>query len=298
MRKILLSAVIIGFTLYCAQPVLYAQSKFSFPRPNTLKTGSRPNIPKEKEITLNEPIELDFKTKAEIFEIRRQYVNEYRQLVSGQYTPYNTVFGAITDNKPWWGINGQFCSGPGKRSIDGPSEESRFFANPFLLLGLDEGRTFIFPESASCTPAYPRPTSLYWYAREAKAVVTYDLSRFFAERATQPQSAGMDYHVLSLENYNARDFGYSFVYAAPELSNGVSGDKHARLFKQPCALSSFIHCGGSCRYPGGCNNKSPLEPNLNFRVDSLPATLYCKLWKTRPQNVNQPADFVFIIQLQ
>ena len=82
------------------------------------------------DIKLNPMIELDFKTKDDIYRIRREYVFQYPQLVQADYRPEESVFGQIVDNKPWWGIAGHFYYGSGKNSIEGPSEESRFIVTP------------------------------------------------------------------------------------------------------------------------------------------------------------------------
>src|SRR5271156_3267890 len=74
----------------------------------------------------------NFRPRAEIFQLRQNYVKQTPQLLSGDYMPYAKVFGAIESNKPWWGIAGRSVWGPGQRSIEGPSEESRFLSNPYL----------------------------------------------------------------------------------------------------------------------------------------------------------------------
>jgi len=94
------------------------------------------------EIKLNPMIELDFKTRAEIYDIRKKYVAQYSQLTKEDYVPSKAVFGAIANRKPWLGILGISYYGAGEQIIAGVSEESRFIANPFLLIGLDEGYAY------------------------------------------------------------------------------------------------------------------------------------------------------------
>lgn len=259
-----------------------------------LKLGKESNVP-TREVMLNEPIALNFKTRAEVMRIRKEYVEQYRVFIKGEYVPFEPVYSQIADDRPWWGIRGEFCWGPGKGSIDGPAEETRFLINPYLLLGLDENKAFILG-NRPCVPVYPHPVALFWYAHESKAVVTYDISRFFRERKGMPQVLG-DYRILSLVDYNARDFGYEFVSVSPEKSKGVGPVGEGRLFRQACALRAFIHRGGSCGYPGGCNNQSPDEPDVRFKILELPAVLYGKLWKVSPRQVGDDADFTFIINL-
>jgi len=246
-------------------------------------------------IRINEPIELDFLSKEEVYSLRKKYVNQYPSLITGRYLPSEQLFGGIVDGKPWWGLEGQFCKGDGRHSIDGFSEETRFWANPFLLLGLDECKAFRMGNSP-CFAVYPKPVSLLWCASERKAVVTYDISQFLRQKE---EIFGQAREItLFLENYNARDFGFNFVYAPPYLSKKVFDADGGRLLKEPCALTSFIHLGRSCGYPGGCNNASPYQPQLYIRVDSVPATLYCKLWYKPPKDSGQPADFTYIIEFE
>ncbi|MDD5195865.1 MAG: hypothetical protein PHQ96_09375 [Candidatus Omnitrophica bacterium] len=264
------------------------------PNPNQLKLGTTASPLSSQEIILNEPIELDFKTRAQIMHIRKEYVDKYRDLLVNDYLPFEPLYNQIEDNRPWWGIRGEFCWSRGQKSIDGPSEETRFFINPYLLLGLDEGVAFT---SYPCAPVYPHPVSFFWFAQDSKAEVTYDISRFFREREYMPRKL-RDYHTLSLISYNARDFGYEYISVAPEESLNVAPVGEGRLFKEACQLRAFIHRGISCGYPNGCNNQSPDEPDLQFKILDVPAVLYCKLWKANPKQASDNADFTFVIKLK
>ncbi len=291
--KYILILLILGIISYAAwQKRTHLPGPFHKNQLNTrLSAGSAACL----DIRINEPVELDFLSRAQVYSLRKKYVNQYPHLVRGNYSPSDNLFGGIAGGKPWWGLEGVFCKGSGRRSIDGRSEESRFWANPFLLLGLDECLSFRMGKKR-CFAVYPHPLSLLWCAPEHKAVATYDMSRFLREKEEIFGNAkGI---TLFLENYNARDFGFSFAYASPGLSKNVSDAEGGRLLKGPCALSSYIHLGGSCGYPGGCNNASPFQPALYISVDSLPATLYCKLWYKMPKDVSRAADFTYIIEFK
>lgn len=260
---------------------------------NELKVGA--GAVKATPILFDEPVELDEKSRDEILARRTMRVNYYAMLLDKGYKPSMSVFGQIVDHKPWWGIEGEFCMGPGRRSIDGPAEESRFLMNPFLLLGLDEGKAFTI-RGVYCIPAFPRPLSLIWSPMEAKAEVVYDITRFYQERARYPKVNG-EYDVLQLIDYNARDFGYQYIHVDSIQSHHVEPQADAGMFTDVVPMKGFIHLGGSCGYPGGCNNASPHQPDLIFRIKSVPALLNCKLWKERPAGPDQRADFTFIIRL-
>jgi len=42
---------------------------------------------------------------------------------------------------------------------------------------------------------------------------------------------------------------------------------------------------------------SPWLKRFRIKVNGLPARAYIKLWRQKPQDVNQPADMVFIIEM-
>jgi hypothetical protein len=240
-------------------------------------------------IVLREPVEFDFLNKSDVLDMRREAVGEYAELVNGPYRPSEEVFGAIEDGMPWWGLMGQYCGGPGKESIDGQSEEGRFVLNPFLLLAVDDAS--VKYSGRGCFPVYPHPVELHWYAADSKAVVSYNMTRFMAEEGI-PYLA--DYPFM-LENVNARDFSLNYAYAEPAHSGNTRPARGSELFKRPCYLKGFIHRGGSCGYPGGCNNGSPFDQNMVFYVDELPGTVNLMLWRDKPADTSQEPDFTYII---
>ena len=246
-------------------------------------------------ISTNSPLEFDGLAKDKILKIRKKYVERHSDLVDGGYTPSSSVFGRIIDGKPWWGLRGQLCHGNGERSIDGLSEESRFINNPFHLLYLIEGQAFR-NSKYDCFPVYPRPLYLEWSFDKSMAKSKYDLTGFYGDKVF----VGLDHLIdgFVFERMNAIDFGYNYIYIDPEMSEGVTSKEEGGLVEDVHWMRSFIHQGSSCGYPGGCNNSSPNQPKLYFNVDELPARIYCKLWKQRPKNKKDYADFVFIVELE
>ena len=160
------------------------------------------------------------------------------------------MFGQVEDGRPWWGIEGQYFHGPGQRSIEGPSEESCFVLNPFLLVAVDfTGLT--------------------------------------------PWSPGFEWNRDQIE---PEDLNLNYLHVSPKWMVNVF---KADLSAEPVRIQHFIHCGGSCRYPGGCNNGSPYQEELDgYRVNALPARLDVLLWHERPNDAGQPADMLFTIQIR
>ncbi len=246
------------------------------------------------EIKLNPMIELDFKTRAEIYDIRKKYVAQYSQLTKEDYVPSKAVFGAIANRKPWLGILGISYYGAGEQIIAGVSEESRFIANPFLLIGLDEGYAYSVSNiNLEPQPTYPVPIRLIWKDDCSAAKVWYDISDFWQKKKEYgyPPIAENKFILVA---YNARDLGFNYLYVVPKNSkNIVFLDERVR----PIPLRQYIHRGWSCGYRGGCNNMSPWLKRFRIKVNGLPARAYIKLWRQKPQDVNQPADMVFIIEM-
>ena len=241
----------------------------------------------------NPPLELDGLAKEQILQIRTQYVLQHAHLVKNQYQPAPAIYNHVASNKPWWGLEGQFCFGDGEKSIEGMSEESRFMANPFHLLYLDEGQAFAIGER--CWPVFPRPIKLIWSLEEPLAQAEYPMAEFFQDKESLSLPSWDT--TFTLDRTNAIDFGYNFIYIDPNLSKGVIGTAESLIFDQACQMKGFFHLGSSCGFPGGCNNGSPYQPELFFKVVELPAKIYCRLWKKQPNAVTEPADFAFVINL-
>jgi len=254
----------------------------------------KPAHTKTIRVKINPMIELDFKTRAEIYGIRKKYVSKHPELFEGSYEPSPQVFGAIKDKKPWWGILGISYYGNSQKSIEGKSEESRFIANPFLLVGLAEPYAYIVEDSKLKPKAiYPKATELLWRSDRSYARVKYRISDYFRE-GRRYRYKNVEEQKLVLIAYNARDLGFGHFYVVPERSkNVISVNKK----KEAVLIKHFLHCGHSCGYPGGCNNMSPDMPEAEITIKSLPASAYIKLWRERPSDINQKHDMVFVIDM-
>lgn len=250
---------------------------------------------RELEIPLSEMVELDFKTRAEVHALRAASVQRHPELLDGRYAPSTAVFGQIEDGRPWWGIFGTYYAGPGPRAIDGPSEETRFIVNPFLLAGVIESHAWTWkvpPERPVLF--HPRPLRLVWHEGGARRVrVVYDVGRFF--RGLTDYRFTTRAWDLTLVAYNARDLGFTQLRIDPSRSRHVRTRQPAPPAILP--LTQFIHRGPSCGYPGGCNNMSPHVPQLELRVEQLPAQLWLELWIAPAGDPPRAADLSYLIEM-
>jgi len=240
------------------------------------------------DIGLRPPVEFDFKTRADVLRLREEAVRQHVELISGAYSPAETIFGQIEDNRPWWGLTGYFYYGSGDQSIEGPSEESRFLLNPFLLVGADFYHDWKgLSESEILRPGFAldcAPTQLRWYPRERRGEATYD-----AQCVARTNS-----RLFDLIAYNARDLNLNYLYVSYADSRNISKpDPPASAY----AIPHYLHRGSSCGYSGGCNNMSPPTPEIDaLQIDGFPAQVVIWLWQRKPNAISQAPDMVFVIQ--
>ena len=259
-----------------------------------LLLGAAAKVHGEYNIPLNPMGELDFRTKKEVYDLRKSSILQHAGLIKQGYEPSEAVFGAIEDKKPWWGIHGIYGLGPGEKSIEGPSEESRFLLNPYLLVGLCETsayKTGVTPHDYP--PVYPNPVSIEWNAERSLEIINYDVHNHFtflnSIRAHDPPQ-----YKLDLIAYNARDLRFNYLYVDAGKSDGVVW---ANKEQQAVAIRQYIHCGASCGYAGGCNNMSPFQSELVIELKTMPAKAYIRLWRDTPRNVDGPSDMDVIINM-
>ncbi len=257
-------------------------------------------------VEINLPADLNWKSKAQILDLRRRQVVKHPELLLSAYTPNDAVFGAIEDGRPWWGTAGEAAFGEGQKSIAGPAEESRFILNPFLLVAANSGTAMIWnparlTQAQINDPSFPyfwQPESLVYYPDRCAAVATYNITAYKTEVAKYSQALKHLGFIrqFSLVAYNARDMGFEYIYLDEGRSRNIQNDNHPRA---PVQISQMFHCGGTCGYPGGCNNMSPFMAEIDrCRFIDLPAQAHVCLWKERPASVADSPDFVFFLDFK
>lgn len=260
-----------------------------------LLIGTHSSVSEALSIQINPPEELDFKSRSEIYAMRRGAVAPYSHLTKANYQPSNAVFGQIEDGKPWWGLKGSCFYGSGKNSIEGLSEESRFILNPFILVGItDKYARTVRGRRLDRNAIYPKPVSLIWQPQDALATVRYNVQQYWREYIAYTGEVLFELECFTLVLYNARDLGLNYMYIDTSKSVNLVPD---RLDDKLAPIRQFIHCGDSCGYPGGANNMSPYDPAYEIKLLNTPAKAYIKLWSDRPDNRDIRADMVFIIEL-
>lgn len=274
-------------------------------RAGHLAAGPESKVPGEIKVALYPISDLNYKTRSEILGMRRRILTQ-SPLYSGTYSPNDYVFGQIEDRKPWWGMYGMYVYKSGHQSILGPAKESRYIYNPYMLVAAEPTCVgLIDPTKVDkqilAMPGFPfvwNAQDLIFNPREARASITYDVTGYQKKVTQYKKYLKGDYRIdkFSLIAYNARDLGYEYMYINLEKSSLI---ENQYIEKNPVELRQMIHCGGSCGYPGGCNNMSPLMAELDFlKFKSLPARITIYLWKEKPYSVSEKPDFTYVINLR
>lgn len=275
---------------------------------NELAVGALARISSNQpvEISLYNPVCLNGASQAQILYQRSYVVQKNQQLLARAYNPNHDVFGQIVDGKPWWGMPGIFVYGAGAKSCDGASEEARFILNPFLLVGANSWSAEIwdtnkFSAKEANDKNFPycfMPDSLQFFPREKMAKVIYNITDYHArlgifDYCRKEKNNISDFGLVA---YNARDFGYRYIYFDQRDSVNV---ENVNPVTRATEIKQMIHCGGSCGLPSGCNNMSPAQDEIDhLRLKALPASAVVKLWKEAPDNCNSEADMKLVLEFR
>lgn len=244
---------------------------------------------RDVEIKVNYPDALSYKTRGQVYDLRKKYVKESIFNIP-DYEPSNDVFGSIIDNKPWYALD--FCRDikTNLPKITGPSEEARFISNPSLLVALEYPFLWNnYDEPKFCNS--PVNQLIPWKISYSKSYNEIRVNyRSFPFRAVSP-------HFYDLNGLNARDLGYEYAYVDLEKStfNGKFSQEGDNVSTDVQQFKNFIHLGYSCEHEGGCNNGSPRQPNFEFNLpDNYNGfgDIYIKLWRSKPKSPMQKADIV------
>lgn len=177
---------------------------------------------------------------------------------------------------------------------------SRFINNPDLLVQTYFPFNLHYAENTKeyCNGRFARniPLSLTYEASKKIISAKYEMSPFVFKNTVNYYGMKDINFPLMLSGLNAWDFGYDYMFISDlnniKMLNDNNAAKHVHKF------ADYIHVGGSCRVPEGCNNMSPRQTELEFNVTALPAEMTVKLWKEKPLLPNFKADIYFKIRFE
>ena len=285
----------------------FAQAAWGNENPNALAVGKAAKTQGAFVVKVNPVASFNWKTREEVLNMRRREINKYPQLLLNSYKPFEPIWSAVADKRPWWGTAGSGVWGEGPRSIEGPAEESRFVLNPYLLVGANPSTLYIWNQAAIKkedinNPDFPYfwyPESVVFNAEKSMATATFNISKYqqLISKSGKLKNPLTFPSQFSLVAYNARDFGYEYIWLNLSKSVNVLNDNRCR---QPVFIRQMLHCGGTCQYDFfGCNNMSPFIKEIDrCRFTGLPARAAVYLWRDEPESVVVKPDFTFLLEFK
>ncbi len=243
-----------------------------------------------RQYTVNIPIrplgELSGLSKDEIFSLRKKYVaNSVVFSNNKKYTPNPDVY-QIEDNLPWISAEQIVKYGTQNNSNigKGSSRCSVSVNNPDIPI------TIIIPEYRRINNDISLE-ELYYLPKKAE----YNKKRniitvhFYIQRVMH--KLGFNYLNMYLDETNARDMGYEWIYA--NRYEDLKFFDNSKITKEPIKMLGYYHKGYSCGLESGCNNYSPQQDNMSFYKYRGSGYIEFKLWKKKPLHYLQPADLTY-----
>ena len=243
-----------------------------------------------RQYTVNIPIrplgELSGLSKDEIFSLRKKYVaNSVVFSNNKKYKPNPDVY-QIEDNLPWISAEQIVRYGTKNNSNigKGPSRFSVSINNPDIPI------TIIIPEyrnisdEISSEALYNLPVKAGYNKKINRITAHFNTSKTMYELRT-------DYLNMYLDETNARDMGYEWVYV--NSYKDIKFFDNSKITKEPIKMLGYFHKGYSCGLESGCNNYSPQQDNLSFYKYRGIGYIEFKFWRKKPIHPLQPADLIY-----
>lgn len=260
---------------------------------NELDVGFKSEAPETMDIGIPPALSnYNGKTKAELYELRSKAANAVPKLLKGQYAPTESFF-QIDDKGSWWSLKG-FLFPQSLPKTEGPSRESAFFGNPFLLVApewyADNPKPIQqrFPKTtdyANVFPSYLPPNSIKVYPKLAKEEIIYNIMPHYNMlKSMMSGNWPVSNLGFNLRAYNARDFGYNYIYVDASKSKNIQ--KYSSDVK---ALNQGIGSTRACA--DNCNDIVGTPDDLmGIKLKDIPAQCHILLWKQKPTSYVAPPD--------
>jgi len=234
-------------------------------------------------------------TKPALLGLRSKSVAAHPELVEGTYAPSPGVF-QFEGKASWYSMKGYIFRNMNAKPLDGPSRESAYYGNPFMLvvpefyganLSFDRLR---FPDNDSFTKVYPLlwpPTSIKIFPKEKREEITYDLMAYFNfAKSVMDKTWKIPDINFDLIGYNAEDFGYHYLYIDAAESKNL-GKMPPKVLKIDQAI--LVKSKDTCAQD--CNDSYSPDELKHFNVTRLPAKCHMLLWNKLPVSHLVPCDF-------
>ena len=126
----------------------------------------------------------------------------------------------------------------------------------------------------------------YKTLKRLKTIKAYfDFNTFFN---MHPQYRGSEFY---LDETNARDLGYNWILC--HAKKKVVFSSVDNISKFPYQMRGYYHRGYACGLENGCNNYSPMQKDMVFKIMNNESFAKFKLWKKKPHFASQKPDLVY-----
>jgi hypothetical protein len=272
--------------------------------PSKLAVGEHAAVKEPVEIPFTGTMELNYKTRDEVISMRRNMAERgaNTQLIKdGPYKASSEVFDGLQSEKTWIGLKGRTFYGRTSKIVEGLAEQSRFICSPFMLVAadikipvaetFDKSRYNIDTLANSQYPVQCPPKTILFDAPNASEEIVFDVSSYrnSCNNYLKPP-ANLDKVEVSLVAYNARDFGYKWMYVNQDpISEGIG-----HIPRIPTQAFEIKQALG---YSGGNNAMvGDSEEFVRWQIIRVPAKMVVSLWKAKPQLPTDKADFTVTIK--
>lgn len=232
-------------------------------------------------------------TAAHLKELRTKTVNQNAKLLKGPYTPSPSVF-QIDDKASWWSLKGYLFRST--NPTEGQSRESAYFGNPYILVVPEwyagsthyaQNRFKSEADFANVFPTYYPPSSVKIFPKDKKEEIVYNIMPHYNMIKSMMNGVWpISEMAFNLNAYNARDFGYKYIYVDAGKSKNISKYSSDVIpIDQGIALRTRHSCAPQCN-----DQASDRDELMGFKLKDVPAQAHILLWKEKPSSYVAPAD--------
>lgn len=240
-----------------------------------------------KEISLRPLCNLSYLSKDEIFSKRIDYVKNSVVFNDKTYKPNQNVY-QIEDKLPW--IAADKISKYGLKNnpniANGLSRHSISVNNPEILI------SFIVPDYSMKKNKkyneddYLLPKKALWDFKN-KTIKTYFNFSAFSNINPDFSTAPM-----YIDETNARDLGFNWILA--DETQGIMFENMTNNISiRPYKIKGCYKKGNGCGLKEGCNNYSPYQEEMVFRILEKNSYIKIKMWKNKPKRLNKKPDIIY-----
>ena len=245
-----------------------------------------------EEIKLRPLSNLSYLSKDEIFAKRTDYVKNSIIFSNKPYKPNKDVY-QIEDKLPW--ISADKIAKYGLKNnpdiANGFSRHSISINNPEILISFIVADYSTKKNKKYNKNDYLLPKKAFWNSKNKTIKVYFDydaFSKINPDFSTAP---------MFIDETNARDMGFNWILA--DETQGITFENITNNISiRPYKIKGCYKKGNGCGLKQGCNNYSPYQEEMIFRILNKDSYMKIKMWKNKPKMLNKKPDIIYEMYFQ